>query len=821
MKLILNLSPGRQPLPNLHSGDTPLLSACRRNNHKIVVLLLTHSPKLLLVQDRQCKHSALHILALSGDIQMIHLLVAHIKYLLEQGELTSDSCYALDFLNVEKVTPLLTACKHNHKAIIKLLIDLQNEFPSVPLININRAIGDCKRTLLHIAIENCNLDIVLALLSSVDIDVNVLAKPSKKTCQYLIDTYTSKCNSSFSENSGQFCAEESGNLTETALAKKKCEMTINFGKQEVVITILPTSKSENSFLDVYITPLAEACIYGSKIIIESLLQHGAVDKNGIACRLCRYLSTFDLEQLILSYHCSFDSFSSTKLKKKRVDVEVPLGIKLNWSSMSLTTCNRAWMNNEMSYVITPSRCTTKTGVTLSISELSRYNYTSVKAVDLSKNNLDEVPLELFCLPNVTDINLSQNKISVLPVNPYTCFNAAMYGWDCKLLQVLNLSCNQLHELPSCLWMLPYLREVQAQVNNLLTFPTPLLGDDWMISDSLAHINVSRNKVEVLPEMIWVLTSLKELNLGNNSITFSGLNFPLLFKVTTQESEQSSYHSKSIIMKYCAHTQSKSVSSGHERVEELSFGYRRSVDFFESGYSSLSKLVLSSNCLTEFPEALPCFTPNLQELDVSNNTFEQIDFHFIPQLVVKFVARNCQLWNFGNVLLKERHAYNVTNCCNIFRKLTKSVICHHRSHAQLPFLKELNLSGNKLTHMQLLRHPPSSDSEDCPFTEEERFMANASSTNLLYPNLQILNLERNDLIGVFNSNIGHQSKLQTLLLSGNTSLEALPNQLGLLNLSTMSIQDTPSLADPPQEYQRIKSRDNLDHLLRFLKARMKR
>lgn len=826
VNLILDLSPGKQPLPNLHSGDTPLLVACRKRNHEIGILLLTHSPKLLLMQDKQYKYSALHLAALSGDYKMIHILVVHIRYLLEQRELFSDSNHMLDYINTERVTPLYTACANNHKDIVKTFIDLQNDFSSVSLIDVNRVFGESKRTLLHNAIMNCNQDIVQTLLSNKDINVNAQAKPSKETHQRLIDSFVSLKSST----RGAVFGSESSSVTVLTTdrlslldssqvgPKKFTEVTII--EQESDMCIGPSlrasvdSKSGKRFCDMYITPLAEACIYGSDIMVQLLLKHRAIDKGGLACKLCRFLLDFDMEQAILSYHCAFELISSIQTKRKKVTTESNLGLMLKWSSMNLPECRREWLNEKMSYIAASPQHITN--------ELAIYNYSVVKAVNLSKNVLTEVPLELFCLPSVTEINLSHNKLTVLPTNPYTCLKASLCGWDCKFLEVLNLSHNRLNELPSCLWMLPNLKELHCHVNSLSTFPSPsesIFEDKLAISESLRYIDLSRNRIEVVPEILWVLNALKELNLSDNQLSPAGLNFPSFHRNNTRTLESAS--NTTVLMNYCTQSQSKRVSSGFKSAEELSFGFKRNIKVFEHGYSSLCKLIISNNYLTEFPKALACIAPNLQELDVSNNTFEYIDICFIPQLIVTFTARNCKLHHFGNVVMKEVQEFTLANCCSVFDKAVTFSVCPHRNHHQLPFLKDLDLSGNNLTHIKLLYHTITGQSEDSSLIREEIFVDHVSSTSLFYPDLHTLNLERNCLTGLLNPNIGHLLKLDSLLLSGNDNLEALPNELGLLNLRLMDIQNTPGLIDPPQEYRQLESCGNLEHLLQFFRARMRK
>ena len=722
---------------------------------------------------------------------MIQLLVGHVRQLLGRKELTYESSCVLDSFDAKEVTPIFIACKRGHKEIVKILVGLQNEFSNVTLININRAIGVNKETPLHVAVEKCNVDIVQTLLNSKDINVNVQANPSKHTHKHLLDSRVT-----------------AGSIQ----MEVKLDKAADLEKSDIAIFT-----HGKPFHEIYITPLAEACVYGSKAIVELLLQHGAVDKDGLACSICRFLSNFDLEQTILSYHCAYGAVTSIQLKKKKAIPDTSVGLKLTWNSMNLESCNRAWLNDKVTYTM-PGDIDSSTGT----SKLAKYDYRAVKAVDLSKNKLNELPLELFCLPNVIEINVSHNKVVTLPMNQYTCLNMALCGWDCKYLEVLNLSYNELKEFPSCIWMLPNLREFHSQVNHLviLTGPDPLLNQ---VSAAVNLINFSNNRLKSVSEMIWLLKSLKELNLSDNRLSISDLNFPSSIKSATQESDGDTNTSMSTIStQYQAVIQSKSASSGYESVEELTFGYRRNVEFFECHYSSLYKLNIAKNELTEFPEALSCIAPNLQELDVSDNIFNSIDIQLIPQLITKFIARNCKIRHFGNVLEKKQHDFVVTNCRSVFENNnSESSLCQHRSHQQLPFLRELDLSENSLRQIQLIHCSPLRNPDEDPVVQETVFLANTSSTVLLYPNLEILNLEQNNLTGSFNPNVGHHSRLRSLLLSGNRNLLTLPNELGMLDLAVLGIQDIPSLIDPPQEYQNVESRDNLSHLLHFLKARLRK
>ena len=819
VKLILDCSPNSQPLPNLCSGDTPLLAACRKKKHDKAKLLLEYSPKLILVQNKM-QDSALHIAVMHNDIQMITMLLEQVKLLLNRKEFRCENSYGLDFIDCDGNTPFYNACNKGHTKIVTMLIDFQKEFPEKLLINIDKRNGENQRTALHAAVHNKSLEIIHMLLE-MGVNINRKGKPTKFTQRHLINNHLSAAHSnsytmsdisrSAPTKSSQFSRvvpESEELLLSVDIRKSKMQMPLRSNATNVIIdeesiTIsdsLMQSDTQKTFYETFITPLAEACVYGSDDIVELLLKHGAHDNDGLACRICHFLSNQALTQLILSFHCV---------------VEIDIGVNdqseeshlmLQWEGKCLQTCNGNWLS--CSATFSPKR--------LSESELNPivhnadefyqlYTHKAITVVNLSKNTLSSIPIELFCLPNVTSINLSYNKLSQLPTRGVI----DLCGWCCSQLKELDVSHNCLSYIPMNVWILPNMSEICCERNNITTLSLPSIDK---ASQSMIRANFSQNKIKSLTESLWLLGALEELNLSNNCLTVADLNFP-----SRMGSKQNMPVVRNNTQQMSTHSLRSRFSHYFGGIEEFSIGFQPESDFPRYDYSSLQKLNVSNNSLAKFPEALSCIAPNLKELNISNNDFECVDIQLIPQYINKLTAANCKIKSFGNVLISGRHTFIMTNCSSIYAQTS---LCEHRSHHQLQVLTELDLSGNHLTDFQILDCSASRYCLDKLAAPENRVDPRDSS-HLLYPKLISLNLERNELVGCFNRNIGCQLKLKTLLLSSNHDLTHLPNELGQLNVTNLAILDTPNLVDPPLEYQNITELEHVEGVLHFLKARMKR
>ncbi|XP_032888808.1 leucine-rich repeat and calponin homology domain-containing protein 1 isoform X2 [Amblyraja radiata] len=119
--------------------------------------------------------------------------------------------------------------------------------------------------------------------------------------------------------------------------------------------------------------------------------------------------------------------------------------------------------------------------------------------DLSKNRLNEVPLEVCHFISLETLNLYHNCIKVIPD---TVINL-------QALTNLNLSRNQLSTLPLCICALP-LKVLVVSNNKLVSLP-----EDIGQLKCLMELDVSCNEITTLPQQMGQLQSLRELNVRRN------------------------------------------------------------------------------------------------------------------------------------------------------------------------------------------------------------------------------------------------------------------------------------------------------------------
>ncbi|KAJ8704124.1 hypothetical protein PYW07_013418 [Mythimna separata] len=159
---------------------------------------------------------------------------------------------------------------------------------------------------------------------------------------------------------------------------------------------------------------------------------------------------------------------------------------------------------------------------------------------LQDNRLEELPPQLFRLPGLSLLDVSNNKLRVLP--------AAL--WSAPALRDLNVALNHLRDLPTghevsgasdlvqdgpyvsnnklrvlpaALWSAPALRDLNVALNHLRDLPTgheldhEVSGAPDLIQDGLSLLDVSNNKLCILPAALWSAPALRDLNVALNHL----------------------------------------------------------------------------------------------------------------------------------------------------------------------------------------------------------------------------------------------------------------------------------------------------------------
>ncbi|XP_078614613.1 uncharacterized protein LOC144883821 isoform X2 [Branchiostoma floridae x Branchiostoma japonicum] len=124
-------------------------------------------------------------------------------------------------------------------------------------------------------------------------------------------------------------------------------------------------------------------------------------------------------------------------------------------------------------------------------------------IDLSNNELDDVPLVLCFLPSLKKLDLKQNKISSLSENMKSC----------KSLSFLDMSHNMLKEMPSHVFGLPELRVLDVS-NNQITTVSSLRKEE---SSLVEEFTLAENGLSQFPEVFIQMKKLKKVDLRRNKI----------------------------------------------------------------------------------------------------------------------------------------------------------------------------------------------------------------------------------------------------------------------------------------------------------------
>ncbi|XP_020261299.1 plant intracellular Ras-group-related LRR protein 5-like isoform X2 [Asparagus officinalis] len=216
-------------------------------------------------------------------------------------------------------------------------------------------------------------------------------------------------------------------------------------------------------------------------------------------------------------------------------------------------------------------------------------------LDLRGKLMDQIewlPLSLGKLHEVTELDLSENRIMALPSTISSL----------KLLRILDIHSNQLINLPESFGELSNLTDLDLHSNRLKSLPASF-GN----LTNLANLDLSSNQLVVLPDTLGNLKNLRRLNVETNELE----ELPYTIGSCT-----------SLIELRLDFNQLKALPEAVgnlECLEILTLHYNRikSLPTTMGSLSKLKELDVSFNELESIPECL-CFATNLVKLDVGRN-----------------------------------------------------------------------------------------------------------------------------------------------------------------------------------------------------------
>ena len=586
------------------------------------------------------------------------------------------------------------------------------------------------------------------------------------------------------------------------------------------------------FDQLLITPLAEACACGHSQAVDMLLSAGASDTEGMAVRLAQFAKNHELAHIILSHHC--------KLVVENSSLEQSFyTLSIDWSSMKITELGGSWFLGESLFF--PSSAEDDEGKMLLMTSLpTKLNAFRLTKASVTDNNLSSLPVELLQLPNLQSLDMSFNHISGISSKI-----------SCPSLKCLYLSNNKLIELPTTVWYLPNLEELQLK-NNFLTSIGKDSIDPLRLSRLLKVVDISHNKLDDLPSFILDLPALEELCVSHNELTTLPHNLwecctlreldashNALVKLPSCE-PQSTYVStqqphaipavqcgrKVVAAKAHVHGNFEGITSKISKSNTTGFVsaletpqevYSEEYMYHNEGCCGVKKMLFRKNNLSVFPDALPCLAPLLIELDISYNNIEEIDISVLPPMLRKLTASHNKIKRFGTFINPQLKGQMIQHCRMVGNQDQE---CRHRIHKDMKNLTIINLAYNQLKSFQLMQFVEL-DKGSLRIRQLENIPSlQYSQLDLLYPEIENLNVSHNCLQGCFNHNIGYQSKLKSITLSNNVELEELPMEFAYFKkrrtFTQLSLCNLPKLRDPPSEYH-----DRLRPLLSYMSSRLKK
>ena len=472
-----------------------------------------------------------------------------------------------------------------------------------------------------------------------------------------------------------------------------------------------------------LTALVQAAMTNDVKMVRFLLQHGATDARLKALTRAMRMPYHDVVGLLLCYNGSVTVDSSNMELRKRAGKATPsspLLLAVNWASKKLPYITPLWIDMVLIEAPRPK------AESYALSQLN-----------ISDNNLNELPVAIFKLKNLLRLELNRNNISSLPVSD---------DWECDNLEHIDMSHNQLMSLPHLLFTLPELKELCAnnnairdvpievwkapklqklllQKNRLESFPSPFLSHDsgfgtlegmssdgqvlhssFSVTDAYSHTPVSppyephtpysgrKDSIHFLqqsfippsPVMSQSVITDRRISLPpphNNVIRRSRLRE--LFDATdTDEDPFDDYEITGIV---------DSTTSGSKEGKVL---------------FQLETLDLSYNELTLIPQGLCCLAPKLLKLHLHHNSLSSLGtITDYPSEIELIDGCHNQLTSAVAPARPRESLRNLTCAQKLLQFAQETMTptrCSHRNHRVLRKLGYLKLAHNKLVDVQLFR-----------------------------------------------------------------------------------------------------------------------
>ena len=651
---------------------TALHLACKAGHTDVVIALLSRLPALLAIDDSP-KETSLHIAAREGHVEIVRNLLAvaaraeQLKVLEHSGEEGEKSDVSLYGSGNERVQMNLDALDSLGEVTVDIMAPTAND----------------RRTPLHEAATAGHVEVVQLIIEYMKEHHSVNSRKSVEGLSPRAERDLPSFSPSRSSDTGRVTPRQGRRAKAvpgidqiTLRGRTAFHEAAKQGHFDVMKVLLEAGADINTVmrpsLDVTVNPdltaLVQACLMNRVDIVRFLLQNGATDARLKALKRTLRMPYDDIAGVLLCYNGGVEA--STELpqartsKSGRPSKESLLPklamLDLAWNSKGLEYVRKEWLELVCREVPAPQG-----------------HVRAISQVDVSSNSLGSLPIALFQLKHLTQLDASRNRLTELPMLP----EEAGRGWTCPKLSNLDISSNQISALPDCLFRLRELKEINAN-NNQITHVPPSV---WTAA-KLSKLYLNHNLLENFPTQSTSDLSL-DLQSPPTGIILSGRESSHLPESGYQSVQTvSPYRSFFSSSNTLSHSMGKSVSeptfddsirmgaealskrrkssgltnilgtkvrqgmpAGHGR-RRMSMGsphshthshthsfvswrfknfhdmnFEEDLDDLESedqeeGSESfpLEALDLSHNQLTSVPSGLSCLAPKLQKLNVSHN-----------------------------------------------------------------------------------------------------------------------------------------------------------------------------------------------------------
>uniref|UniRef100_A0A915AF19 non-specific serine/threonine protein kinase n=1 Tax=Parascaris univalens TaxID=6257 RepID=A0A915AF19_PARUN len=736
--------------------------------------------------------------------------------------------------NADGSTPLHWASQCGNVDVVKLLMefpyeedvltrieDASGRFSYRFVADVNALDSRC-RTALYLAVASSHFDVVKYLL-----EVEFPSMSTEHKCPFQVDVYCSGGRTPL-----MVAAANSNLPLVQLLLDHGADVNLPCALTDADISSVEGARCVGS------GALNEACRVGCAPLVQLLFQRGAIDHENVALATAIKYDQEALVRLLLSRLVFVDP--DYRVNKKGIDfgqmsinrnllpstVFPTTSCMLNWHNASLSTIANDWLLSACLQLNQRLRT-------------SRMALAALTRIDVSSNNLKVLNGSLLQLPSLRSLSAANNVIEELEV--------PSDGWNAPMLESLSIEHNLLTELPEQVF--------SSRLPNLST------------------IDVSFNRLTHLPDTVWMAPRLRELSVANNCLsampTVAGCTLRPANRLSSNDFRDGSISESRTFHSTVSTDDSLSISGRiddpnitiHElkrhNLWQASVRLARSDDSdTESGAvvssSTLTLLNVSHNYLKVVPTCLACCCPRLARLNISHNeltslgpveclpsrlrhldvshnqlimafeqaTSVQLTCHATATIGSNGVAQLRQSSPSRNPRSRSKSAVRSQRSLSVARvgdALRDSHVdaCIHKQHTRLESLRTFQVGGNRLQEIPLMLPKAQTLSPRKKLRDTRLKDGNNKRRSLIFPALTSLDVSDNCIKSV-PATLSYLSSLSVLNLSGNTAIESLPPELGLLGkLWNLNLKGC-SLRDPIRSMIQVDNYKTVD-LIAYLKS----